>query len=308
MHASIMQFATCLPDWNSLDSVRRTHSVLEGAALVFFALLVVCEALAHLSDDKKTERRFDKIGIVFFAIAVLAEIVAYPYGQRNDTLSGQMIGSLDFKARDAASNSSTALAKSGTALSNSVEAETKSSRAIDKAGKAQDKVAAVAKRADEIDIDLAQTQYLMSARSVQNRDELANKLKERFKGRDITLMSYRGDQEGWGLCIQLWYVAKSADMRPVNQCGVANFPIPGTGDPTSAVVSPLAISGPNIQETLDIADMLVKMGRVPFGTTSGYPNGTLMIFVGVKPPFSIGQARGVKVPTKKQATIHKAKP
>jgi len=100
MHATIMHFATCLPNWNSLDSVRRAHSDLEGAALVFFALLVVCEALAHLSDEKKTERRFDKIGIVFFALAVLAEIVAYPYGQRNDTLSEKMIGSLDAKARN----------------------------------------------------------------------------------------------------------------------------------------------------------------------------------------------------------------
>src|SRR5580704_17428260 len=101
MHATITHFATCLPDWNSLDSVRRAHSNLEGAALVFFALLVVCEALAHLSDDKKTERRFDRIGIVFFALAVLAEIVAYPYGQRNDRLSADIIGSLSEKATSA---------------------------------------------------------------------------------------------------------------------------------------------------------------------------------------------------------------
>src|ERR1700693_4787469 len=111
-HATIMHFAICLPDLNSIDSVSRTHSDLEGAALVFFALLVVCEALAHLSDDKKKERRFDKIGIVFFAIAVLAEIAAYPYGQRNDALSEQVIVSLDVKARDAASNASTALSNS----------------------------------------------------------------------------------------------------------------------------------------------------------------------------------------------------
>src|ERR1039458_2293417 len=94
MQATMTHFAIILPDWNSLESVRRAHSDLEAAALVFFALLVVSEALAHLSDDKKTERRFDRIGIVFFAIAVLAEIAAYPYGQRNDTLSAQIIGSL----------------------------------------------------------------------------------------------------------------------------------------------------------------------------------------------------------------------
>jgi hypothetical protein len=132
MHATITHFATCLPDWNSLDSVRRAHSDLEAAALVFFALLVVCEALAHLSDDKKTERRFDKIGkigIVFFALAVLAEIASYPYGQRNDTLSGQQINSLDAKANDASQ-------KAAKAVTDSSDAETKSGDAMDKAGKA----------------------------------------------------------------------------------------------------------------------------------------------------------------------------
>ena len=131
MQATMMDLAIILPDWNSLESIRRAHSDLEAAALVFFALLVVCEALAHLSDDKKTERRFDKIGIVFFAIAVLAEIAAYPYGQRNDALSGRIIGSLDAETKEA-------LIESATALAQSKEAETKSGDAIDKAGKAQE--------------------------------------------------------------------------------------------------------------------------------------------------------------------------
>lgn len=129
MHTTITHFAACLPDWNSLDSVRRAHSDLEAAALVFFALLVVCEAFAHLSDDKKTERRFDKLGIVFFALAVLAEIAASPYGQRNDTLSGQKISSLDAKANDASQ-------KAAKAVTDSSDAETKSGDAMDKAGKA----------------------------------------------------------------------------------------------------------------------------------------------------------------------------
>ena len=139
MHATIMHFAICLPDWNSLDSVRRAHSFLEGAALAFFALLVVCEALAHLSDDKKMERRFDKAGIVFFAIAVLAEIAAYPYGQRNDRLSSDMIGSLSEKAKQALADSGTALTNSGTALTKSGEAVTKADAANVVAGKALDK-------------------------------------------------------------------------------------------------------------------------------------------------------------------------
>jgi hypothetical protein len=126
-----MHFATLIPDWNSLDSVRHAHSDLEAAALVFFALLVLFDILAHLSTDDKKKTLLEKIGLCCFAIAVLAEVVAYPYGQRNDTLSGQIIGSLDTKTREA-------LIKSGTALAQSKEAETKSGDAIDKAGKAQE--------------------------------------------------------------------------------------------------------------------------------------------------------------------------
>jgi hypothetical protein len=126
-----MHFATLIPDWNSLDSVRRAHSDLEAAALVFFALLVLFDILAHLSTDDKKKTLLEKIGLCCFAIAVLAEVAAYPYGQRNDTLSGQVIGSLDAETREA-------LIKSGTALAQSKEAETKSGDAIDKAGKAQE--------------------------------------------------------------------------------------------------------------------------------------------------------------------------
>jgi hypothetical protein len=96
-----MMLLTILPDWNSLDSVRHTHSDLELAGLVFFALLVVAEALAHSTQIKKREHLFDTFGIWFFAIAVICEIVGYPYGQRNDELSAQVIVSLDAKAQDA---------------------------------------------------------------------------------------------------------------------------------------------------------------------------------------------------------------
>lgn len=129
MHATIMDFANSFPFWDSLDSVRRIHSDLEGFALVFFALLVVSETLVHLSEDKKREKLFDTLGIIFFAVAVLAEISAYPYGKRDDTLSGQVIDSLDAKASDAA-------AKASKAVTDSSDAEKKSGDATDKAGKA----------------------------------------------------------------------------------------------------------------------------------------------------------------------------
>lgn len=99
--ATMIHLAVSLPNWNSLESVRRAHTDLEGTALVFFALLVIAETLAHLTESKRREVLFDKIGITFFAIAVMSEIVAFPYGQRNDTLAERVIGSLDVKARNA---------------------------------------------------------------------------------------------------------------------------------------------------------------------------------------------------------------
>src|ERR1035438_6618855 len=81
--ANSMAFAIPIPDWNSLDSVRHVHSELEGVALLFFALLVIFDVLAHLSEDKKRERALERLALWFFAVAVLSEIIAYPYGQRN---------------------------------------------------------------------------------------------------------------------------------------------------------------------------------------------------------------------------------
>lgn len=99
---TMANFALFLPDWNSLDSVRRAHSDLEFAAIVFFALLVVFDVLAHFAEEnKKRETLLERIGLCFFAVAVLSEMAAYRYGQRNDALSAQVIVSLDAKAQDA---------------------------------------------------------------------------------------------------------------------------------------------------------------------------------------------------------------
>lgn len=119
-----------LPNWNSLDSVRQAHSDLELAGLVFFALLVVAEALAHNSKQEKRKHLFDSIGIWFFAIAVLCEIAGYWYGKRNDALSEQVIGSLDAKSSEASTNASSALTKAaGAAI--------KADAAKEEAGKAE---------------------------------------------------------------------------------------------------------------------------------------------------------------------------
>jgi hypothetical protein len=66
MHA----VASLLPDWSSLESVRRAHNGFEFTALIFFAFLVVFDALAHLAEDENKERakRLEKAGLICFAI------------------------------------------------------------------------------------------------------------------------------------------------------------------------------------------------------------------------------------------------
>jgi hypothetical protein len=83
-----------LPNWNSLDSVRYAHSVLELLALIFFALAVIFEIWAHFCKDDRGKTLLAKIGLFFFTLMVIFEIFAYPYGQRIDTLSQQVISGL----------------------------------------------------------------------------------------------------------------------------------------------------------------------------------------------------------------------
>lgn len=117
--ASIFASPWWRPDWNSIDSVRRAHSNLEITALIFFALLVIAEVVAHLAKTDRIKHAFETAGIVLFAIAVSAEIAAYPYGQRNDTLSEHAIVSLDNRAQSALTASGTALNLSSEAKANS---------------------------------------------------------------------------------------------------------------------------------------------------------------------------------------------
>jgi hypothetical protein len=150
----MIRFATFLPNWNSLDSVRRIHSDLEAAALIFFALLVVFEALAHSTEDEVKERSFTKIGLWFFAIAVLAESVAYPYGQRNDTLSGNEIVSLDQKSKDAEGKALNALQISTSAISQAGRAQDASGKASGAASNALTVASGARREADSFEADI----------------------------------------------------------------------------------------------------------------------------------------------------------
>ena len=151
-----MNFARFLPYWNSLDSVRLIHSHLELAAIVLFILLALFDVLAHLAKDRPRATLLERIGLCCFVLAVLSEFLAYPYGQRNDTLSGQIIGSLDQKARDASANAQSALDISSTAKIRAGDAEMSAESAYGAAGRAKtaaDRAAGVAQDAQTLAVE-----------------------------------------------------------------------------------------------------------------------------------------------------------
>jgi len=186
VHATITHFAICFPDWNSLDSVRRAHSRLEGLALVSFALLVLFDVSAHLSEGKNRARLLEKIGLCFFALAVLAEIAAYPYGERNDTLSEKIIGSLDAKAREASTNASSALTKAeaadamaGKAQGKAEAAETSAKRAGILAAQAETDAQNARQDAIQLRVDLKTTEQGLTDEH-NKRIELEKSIAPRF--------------------------------------------------------------------------------------------------------------------------------
>lgn len=164
------------------------------------------------------------------------------------------------------------------------------------ADKVKKEVRAVGGAAASIDAQVLATQALLSARMLQNREKLSSELKAKYRGREIILPSYIGDQEAWGLCTQLWHVAKDAEMNPKDECGTAPLTVP--------LASPGTISGPDVDETVRLSGLITSIGKLGFW--SGVKAPVLTIFVGKKMDFVISQARGV--PVKKQKSKATAKP
>lgn len=146
-----MHFPSLMPDWNSLDVVRRVHSDLELGSIISFALLAFFDVLAHRTHDVKREKTLGSIGLWFFGIAVFCEAMAYVYGQRNDSLSEGVIRSLSSTATQAAADSQNALKDSGTAITQVGQAKTSAARAISEAGEAETKIDALNREASVLE-------------------------------------------------------------------------------------------------------------------------------------------------------------
>jgi hypothetical protein len=185
--------------------------------------------------------------------------------------------------------------KAGDARASAEGAALAASRANDSAGSAQQRSAAVAEQADELtqqlkrtELNLGITQALISARRIENPNELVEQLRQ-FSGQTVIITSYVGDEEGWGLCSVLVMTTGSAGMKPVDLCGKSA--------PAAPMVNTVAISGPDIDETLKLGSIITQAGHL--GTTSGIKAPTLNIFVGVKAPFSFGGT--TQIPDKRKS-------
>jgi hypothetical protein len=255
---------------------------LSAAFLVFIG--VVGEYVIEIKAIEANEglyNRIKKLAMALLLLGLAGDVLGIVMGQAE-------MAELTRETGDAATLAQTARGDAKNAISDSLTAQIKADSAGIAASGANVKAESVAIRAKQIDTELATAEYLMSARQVQNRDVLAAKIKEIFHGKNVVLKSYIGDQEGWGLCTQLWHVAKDAEMNPIDQCGRAQLEVPLT--------SPFGISGPDVGETLKLGQLINDIGRI--GGWSGIKSPALTIFVGAKSSFVIGQVRGTRMPQK----------
>jgi hypothetical protein len=192
-----------------------------------------------------------------------------------------------------------ALSKSKTANDAAGKALNSSKAATEAASKAQEQVDIVAERAVEIDKDLWQTQYFLSARSLIDAHTLVGTLKK-FKGKNVDLMSVVGDPEGYFLCNSLLFAAQSAEMKPIDNCGKRS--------PSPPNQTGIFVYGPDAQDTKELGNIIANAVN-PGGAGITVGGSMLSVFVGRQQPFMMDKKRAFTPPqTKKQTNKTNAKP
>jgi Alanine-zipper, major outer membrane lipoprotein len=274
------------PDASSLAASLSRWEIFEYCACGLVAIACAGEYIADFTNwftagIEERKKRLAKVSTLLLIASLAFELVCLV---ETNSVSGRLIGSLSEKASAADSKSDSALVKANTAV-------TKADAAGVAAGEAQKKVDAVSERAEEIDSDLARTQYLISGRHVTNSDSLVRQLK-RYKGQIVHFQSYNSEPDETLLCGELLSTANSAGMNTREECGR----LLAVGKPSTGVV----ISGPDTSQTVALASIILHTSSLGAGgITSGIPASELTILVGAKPPFAIGQARGNRITPRK---------
>lgn len=289
--SDIASVAESLSRWELGEYISEGFVVLACAGELVADFGRKCLTRAH-------RNRVERVSTILLVVALLASLICL---ERANVLSGILTGSIRDKAVEAATKAEKALSDSTIALTQSGQAKEKASAAEDSSGRAKTKADSASAKAAEVDRDLAMTQFLISARSVENIEALTKQLSQ-FKGQAVVLASYNSDSEGYGLCFVLQSITRAAGMNPTDECGKWN----SNGPPLTGV----SVRGPDDNAVLSMANMISRTGRL--GVQSGpYGNvpkpSTFVILVGARSPFVIGQARWVKAATKKQTKSQNGK-
>lgn len=253
-------------------------------ALLLFGLMLVVGLIGEYAKSEKWKKHL-RLFELFVIIGVAGELLAdggiFLFSKHLQTIADIEIARLTKEAGDAKSSAESAASASSQPRLSADEANAA-------AGEAKEKAETAARLADGAARNLSLTQYLVSARIVPDPKALADQLKP-FKGEAVILRSYIGDLEGWGLCGSLWSIARSAGMQATDECGIGPLTVP--------IMTPMAVSGPDVQETERIGEIISRTGRL--GVTSGFKAPQLTIFVGVKSPFAIGPSQSANVASNK---------
>lgn len=190
--------------------------VLEGPELIYDMLSIVRGNIRRfrysvilLENRVEFAKVAAFIGWIFIIIGLFGELRA---GSKIADLSSSIQECSDAKVREATIEAGDAAASAKTAH-DEADAVGKEAAAL------RIQLGAVAGRAEEVDSDLARTQYLLSARSVTDSDSLTRQLKQ-YKGQAVHFESYNSDPDESLLCGELLFAARRAEMSTdQDECG-----------------------------------------------------------------------------------------
>jgi len=257
--------------------------------------------------DEKRKESISKRSTLVLVVALVFELLCVA---RSNTLAGEVIGSINDLATNAAGQATSALDKAQRAngLAQSASdtagpAKTAADQAKSEADAAALKADAVSKKTEQIDAGLRETQFAFSMRTLQTlseRDKVIEQLKQ-FRGKTVFVRSYRymGDVDGFRVCKMVIDLAHSAGMNPIDQCSTL---LPGEMPATG-----IQVCGPNDQEMLSLSKTLTPIdlgGTCPWGNVSHSPD--LIISVGAKALAGIGETFQTEDAERRAAGIKKS--